>query len=166
MTDIALYTYGILDPAIEPMRLRDFMRRGSEIFAASADAPGFLGQADAEYGAGEHQAGADFGRWGSYALPLGLPDFAGFDPTVHIATLSLWRDLDTARDFVYNGLHRDALRHRYEWFVRGPWPGQVLWPVAGDAQPTWSDGVDRIEALAREGDSAEHFTFRSTWGRA
>lgn len=158
MSSLALSTFGLLDPAAEPVAVADFARRGAEIYGAVCKAPGFLGRGDA------HRDGDD--GWGAYALPLGLPDFAGHDPHVHIATLSRWRDVATARSFVYGGLHREALTLRYDWFLKGPWPGHVLWHLADGAQPTWSDGLARLEALARRGDSAEHFTFGSSRGRA
>lgn len=164
MSTIALYTFGVLDPGMDPAALADFSRRGGGIYAASRDAPGFLGGAG-DAGA-DYVPGADFGPWGSYLLPLGLPDFAGHDPTVHIATLTRWQDLERARRFVYQGLHRDALRHRYDWFIKGPWPGHVLWRVEDGAAPSWSDGVRRLEELARDGESADRFTFGSPWGRA
>ncbi|WP_166459671.1 DUF3291 domain-containing protein [Amycolatopsis pithecellobii] len=167
MSNIALYTFGVLDPAADPAAMDDFSTRGPKIFSASDDAPGFLGRAGGDGdGYTAHEPGEDFGRWGIYLLPLGLPDFAGHDPHAHIATLSLWRDVESARLFVYNGLHRESLKLRYDWFLKGPWPGHVLWNIEDDVVPSWSDGVARLEALARDGESAQHFTFGSRWGRA
>jgi hypothetical protein len=163
---IALYTFGLLDPAVEPVALADFVRRGGDILAASAGAPGFLGRpAKATAGPEEHVVGEDYGTWGAYALP-DVAAFAGHDRRVHIATLSLWAELENAREFVYTGLHRDALRHRYDWFLKGSWPGYVLWETEEGATPTWPDGVHRYEQLARAGDSAAGFTFAAHRDRA
>jgi hypothetical protein len=162
MSHIALYTFGLLDPAVEPEKLADFVRRGGEILAASEDAPGYLGRPARADGAGEtHTPGEDYGRWGRYALP-DVPEFAGHDRQLHIATLSLWQDLQSARTFVYGGLHRDALRLRYDWFLKGAWPGYVLWDVADDTTPTWSDGVTRYQTLGRDGESADAFSFATS----
>ena len=159
MSAIALYTFGLLDPTVEPVALADFIRRGGDIMAASARADGFLGRPGTPTGDVEtHTPGEDHGSWGTYALPE-LPDLAGHDRRVHIATLSLWRDLGSARSFVYDGLHRDALRRRRDWFLQGSWPGYVLWAVADGTVPRWSDGVSRYEALASQGDSPDRFTF-------
>ena len=166
MSNIALYTFGVLSPAMTPEQLADFSARGTAIYTASDTAAGFVGQAEtAVEGPASHTPGEDFGPWGSYALPLDLPDFAGQDPHVHIATLSLWKNIGGAHNFVYQGIHRAALNLRYDWFVRGPWPGHVLWNVDDHSLPHWSDGVSQLEALAREGEKAEHFTFGSRWGR-
>jgi len=164
---IALYTFGLLDPGMRPETWAEFSRRGIAVHGRSTDAPGFVARATGNPDREDvYEVGADFGPWGASELPLGLPDFAGHDPHVHIATLSLWRDVASARGFVYGGLHRDALRQRHDWFVKGPWPGHVLWAVEEGEQPVWSDGTSRLEALARDGDSADAFTFGSPWGRA
>ena len=162
MSRIALYTFGLLDPAAETGSLADFSRRGGEIFSASDHAPGFLGRAEQtpeDYS--KRLTGDDFGRWGSYVLPMNLPGLEDHDLQLHIATLSLWRDVESARAFVYQGLHRDALTMRYDWFLRGPWPGHVLWRVDDGVLPLWSDGVSKLEALASEGESVDRFTFGS-----
>jgi hypothetical protein len=84
----------------------------------------------------------------------------------HIATLSLWQDTGSARRFVYRGLHQDALKVRHDWFLKGPWPGHVLWTVEEGVTPSWAEGVGRLEALARDGEAAGHFTFGSRWSHA
>ncbi len=94
-------------------------------------------------------------------LPTNLPGCEGHDLELHIATLSLWRDVQSARAFVYQGLHRDALTMRYDWFLRGEWPGHVLWHIEDDVLPLWSEGVSKLEALARHGESADRYTFGS-----
>jgi hypothetical protein len=165
MSNIALYTFGLLDPVIEPTKLDDFARRGGEIYSAIDHAPGFLGRAAKDTDEPEtHTPGEDYGRWGSYVLP-DLPDFAGHNREIHIATLSLWRDLESARSFIYNGIHRDALRIRHDWFLKGSWPGYVLWSIADEVTPCWSDGVTRYQALARDGESADRFSFGSRWSQ-
>src|SRR3569833_35509 len=159
MSNVALYTFGLIDPAVEPTKLADFARRGTENYGDTDHAPGFLGRAEKDTDEPEtHTPGEDYGRWGSFVLP-DLPEFAGHDRESHIARLSLWRDLESARSFVYNGIHRDALRIRYDWFLKGSWPGDVLWSIADGATPRWSDGVTRYQALARDGESADGFSF-------
>jgi hypothetical protein len=161
MSNIALYTFGLINPATEPAQLADFARRGGDIYRTIDHAAGFLGHAANDTGEPEtHTPGEDYGRWGRYAVP-DLPDFAGHHRESHIATLSLWRDLESARSFAYNGIHRDALRSRYDWFLRGSWPGYVLWSIDDGDTPGWPEGVTRYQALARDGESADHFSFGS-----
>jgi hypothetical protein len=161
MTNVALYTFGLLDPAAGPAELADFARRGGEIYSTVQRAPGFLGRAAKDTDEPEtHTLGEDYGRWGSYVRP-DLPDFAGHNPEIHIATLSLWRDVESARSFVYHGMHREALKIRYDWFLKGSWPGYVFWSVAEGVTPSWSDGVAKYQALALDGESADRSPFSS-----
>ncbi|MEV6562988.1 hypothetical protein AB0M22_45225 [Nocardia sp. NPDC051756] len=66
MSNIALYTFGVLDPAMEPTALSDLSKRGDEILSAVDDVPGFVGRAGGDYEKyADHAPGEDFGRWGS-----------------------------------------------------------------------------------------------------
>lgn len=160
MSQVALYTFGLIDPAAGQTKMTDFVSRVRDVFAASDSASGFLGRAEKRpSGHDFYVPGDNFGPWGLYAIPLGLPDFAGHDPTIHVATLSLWRDTASARHFVYSGLHRDALKIRHDWFLKGPWPGYVLWNVTAGVVPSWEDGVGRLQDLARFGETSDHYTF-------
>lgn len=147
--------------------MADFMTRAEQIFTTVDRAPGFLGRPEkVSDGPKTFTPNDDYGAWGFYAIPLALPGLAGRPALAHIATLSLWQDTDSARRFVYRGLHQDALKIRHDWFLKGPWPGHVLWTVEAGIVPSWAEGVSRIEALAREGEAAAHFTFGSRLSHA
>jgi hypothetical protein len=79
-----------------------------------------------------------------------------------ITTLSLWLDIEAARRFSYGGLHRVALRRRTEWFQKPEWPGYVLWWVADDKVPTWTEGARKLEALDNDGPTNTGFNFALT----
>ena len=83
-----------------------------------------------------------------------------------IATLSLWRDIEIARQFAYGGLHRAALRRRSDWFHKAKWPGYVLWWSIDGKVPTWAEGVRKLEALADDGPTAEAFDFANCFDPA
>lgn len=162
MSNVAVYTFGLLDPAAEPTRLAELVRRGAEIYAAVDQAPGLVDRAGRlGEGATAYASGEDFGRWGIYTLPSDLPGLEGHDVQIHIATLSFWRDVESARRFVYRGLHAEALKVRHDWFLKGPWPGYVLWHVDDGVVPNWFEGVSNLQALVRIGESIERFTFRN-----
>ena len=83
-----------------------------------------------------------------------------------IATLSLWRDVELARQFAYGGLHRAALRRRSDWFRKPAWPGYVLWWMVDGQVPTWADGAHKLEALADAGPTREAFNFVKSFDSA
>ena len=165
MPQTALYTFGILDASAPAAKMQDFRRRAALVYADAARAPGYLGHAEkraADLGA-PMALGYDFGPWGLYAIPSRLAGLEDLRVERVIATLSVWRDVECARQFVYQGSHRAALASRRDWFLKGQWPGHVLWRIEDDVQPQWSEGVARLEALAISGESAGRFTFGSPY---
>ena len=80
------------------------------------------------------------------------------DPTV-LVTMSVWRDMDSLRLFVYKSTHVDFLRRRHEWFNRPTGPGMVLWWVPEGHLPTLGEARARLDMLAEQGSNARAFTF-------
>jgi hypothetical protein len=162
MARVALYTFGILAGPHGSEVVREFVAALPSVFAESEQSPGFVGHALAARPdlLGKPRLGQPHGAWGTYVAPrYGAGDATGaLRPFV--ATLSLWHDTGAARRFTYNGLHRSALMRRAEWFVKGPWPGYVLWWVENDETPTWEEGVRRLEWLGDHGPSLVGFDFK------
>ena len=160
---VALYTFGVLDPSTPLEKLADFRERGALIYANAKTAAGYIGHAEKpkELVGRTVAIGQDFGAWGGYAIPTNLPGAVAIEVARCITTLSVWRDLESARAFVYGGDHRSALARRGDWFVKGAWPGSVLWQIEEGVTPTWSQGVERLERFATHGATADHFTFAS-----
>jgi hypothetical protein len=83
-----------------------------------------------------------------------------------ITTLSLWRDIEAARQFAYGGLHRAALKRRSEWFHKAEWPGYVLWWAPDGTIPTWAEGAAKLERLADNGPTSSAFNFVNCFDQA
>jgi hypothetical protein len=160
MKSVALYTFGVLDVSATAAQMDDFRSRAGVVYANAKSAPGHIGHAE-----GPMVIGQDFGAWGAYAIPTSLPGLANLEVDLDISTLSVWRDVESARQFVYGGDHRAALALRRHWFLRGEWPGSVLWRLETGTTPHWCEGVAKLESLAARGDAADHFTFGSAWAK-
>ncbi|MEM8973789.1 MAG: DUF3291 domain-containing protein [Pseudomonadota bacterium] len=63
-------------------------------------------------------------------------------------------------------MHAEALKRGREWFQRPNWPPLVLWWHEQCGNPTWSDGVARIEYLQDHGPSPCAFTFKEPFDEA
>ena len=61
---------------------------------------------------GKAKFGEDFDPWGVAVGPHFYEGFAKLREETMITTLSLWRDLELARQFYNGGLHRTALKRR------------------------------------------------------
>jgi hypothetical protein len=76
-----------------------------------------------------------------------------------IVNMSVWRDLDALRRYVYRSAHAKILKRRQEWFTHPPQAHAVLWWVTSGHRPTVSEAAGRLEHLRQHGPSPSAFTF-------
>jgi hypothetical protein len=81
-----------------------------------------------------------------------------------IVNLSVWRDVNALRDYVYKSAHVEIMRRRREWFTRMADSYMVLWWVPKGHQPTTAEAVARLMLLRERGPSTEAFTFAEAYG--
>ena len=77
--------------------------------------------------------------------------------------LSVWKDVDSLRRFVFQSGHVEIMRRRREWFVPMDQAFLVLWWVPTGQVPTIEEAKARLELLRRKGPTAEAFTFRQAY---
>jgi heme-degrading monooxygenase HmoA len=77
-----------------------------------------------------------------------------------MVNLSVWASFEALRAFVYATRHLEVMRHRRQWFSRMADPYLALWWVPAGAIPTVAEAKERLELLARQGPTADAFTFR------
>ena len=76
------------------------------------------------------------------------------------STLSVWTDADALGRFVWNTLHRQFYARRGDWYVEAeqrPGPRMVLWHVLAGHRPSLAEAADRLDHLARHGDTDHAF---------
>lgn len=161
MSPLALYTFGVLkSPLTDPARpTQEFYESGAAVYREMSARPGYIAHAEAA----DHSRGnlfdSDWGEWGEFSVPAWYRKGRTVETTALAATLSLWTDLRSVFDSVYTGMHRTALNRRHDWFERTEHPGYVFWWVPDGTQPTWQDGVTRLEHLHDHGPAPHAFTF-------
>lgn len=77
--------------------------------------------------------------------------------------LSVWKDVDALRRFVFQSDHVEIMRRRREWFVPMDQAFLVLWWVPKGHIPTIEEAKARLELLRRKGPTVEAFTFRQSY---
>ena len=77
--------------------------------------------------------------------------------------LSVWKDVDALRRFVFQSEHVEIMRRRAEWFVKMYEAFLVLWWVPKGHRPAIEEAKARLETLRRKGPTAEAFTFRQAY---
>ena len=85
------------------------------------------------------------------------------DPLILI-NLSLWRDLDALREYVFRSDHAGYMRRRREWFERFERVYLALWWVPAGHIPTIGEAVERLAHLEAHGPTSVAFGFAQPFG--
>lgn len=148
---LALYTFAIFEKPAEDPANDSFYTLNDRIIELVDQAPGLIGRSGYDDEPGPES-------WGTYVLPEFYKEQGdGWSPS----TLSLWSNIESARQFAYEGLHALALARRRRWFREPEWPSHALWWVPTGTRPTWTEAVERHARLHREGPSPDVITFQS-----
>ncbi len=78
-----------------------------------------------------------------------------------LVNLSVWRDVESLKEYVYKSAHVDIMRRRKEWFTPMAEASLVLWWVPAGHRPELDEAADRLDHLRRQGPTASAFTFRA-----
>jgi len=73
--------------------------------------------------------------------------------------MSVWRDVEALRNYVYKSAHTEILKRKREWFTRMAEAPFALWWVPEGHEPTVAEAVARLTHLRKHGPTAEAFTF-------
>ena len=77
-----------------------------------------------------------------------------------LVNMSVWRDVESLKRFVYQSDHARFFMRRREWFEKPKEAHTAIWWRKDDAMPTLEEGIERLETLRRQGPSPEAFGFR------
>lgn len=69
------------------------------------------------------------------------------------STLSVWRDVHSLEQFVWQTLHKRFYDRRKEWFAPGQGIRMVLWQTPIGHQPSIEEAIERFESLKSRGDT-------------
>jgi len=80
-----------------------------------------------------------------------------------LVNLSVWRDLDSLKNYVYKSAHTEVMRKRHEWFDAMKETHMVLWWVPAGHLPSVDEALARLELLRSAGPNAQAFSFRQAF---
>ena len=86
-----------------------------------------------------------------------------FNDSAIIITLSVWEDVASLREFVYQSHHGEFVKNRLEWFEPATGPAYVLWWIDDDHKPDREEARDRLYLLRDQGETAQAFSFRKSF---
>ena len=84
------------------------------------------------------------------------------DPSI-IVNMSIWKDQDSLKNFMFRTEHRDFMRRKREWFDLKGEDTYVLWWIDKDEIPSVQDAKDKLLYLRENGDSPLAFSFKSNF---
>src|SRR5215813_12471394 len=70
-----------------------------------------------------------------------------------LVNMSVWKDVDSLRNYVYRSAHTEVMRRRKEWFERMSEAYMVLWWVPKGHRPSVPEAIAKLELLRRAGPS-------------
>ena len=138
--NIAKLKYAIDDPA-----LSEFVDNLEIINALADESPGFVWRLQTEKGD---------------ATDI---DFFGPD---YLVNMSVWRDMESLRQFVYHSGHIGIMSRRREWFERINQAYTVLWWIPKGTIPSVEEAGEKLELLRRSGPTVDAFSFKQTFAAA
>lgn len=136
---LAQVNIGRMRAPLEDPLMHGFSSRLDEINALADSSPGFIWRLQTEDG-------------DATALRV-------FNDPLVLINLSVWRDVESLRAFVYRSDHRQLLQGRSDWFIPAGGPQLALWWVEAGHLPDVDEARERLELLAKAGPAAEVFTF-------
>ncbi len=77
-----------------------------------------------------------------------------------VVNMSVWRDIESLKNYAFKTAHTDVLKRRREWFDKMEQAHAVLWWVPKGHRPTVAEAAERLTHLREFGTSAFAFTFR------
>jgi len=125
----------LVAPTDDP-RVAEFMEALDKINGLGKRMPGFVWMME---GSGEPGTG-------------NTENNIGDDPQL-VANLTVWEDVKSLEEFVWNTVHRQFYQRRAEWFELMREMDFVMWWVPVGYQPTLAEATARLDLLRQNGDS-------------
>ena len=132
MPRLAFYTFGLLKHPYSHPNSQEFIQKAGEFFELLPRVPGFISMVRRD----EH-----------------TPHPRHVDKEIHFpaATLTVWKDLKSAWNFTYRGVHFESMDRRHEWVENAGNPAYVSWSMADDEEVTYEEAIKRYEYFLDNG---------------
>ena len=138
--ELAQLNIGIIRGPMDSPVMADFAANLARVNALAERSPGFVWRLQTEEG--------------------DATAIRAFEDPNLLLNMSVWRDLESLRTYVYASAHVEIMRRRREWFEPMRDAHLVLWWVPNSHRPTIGEAIAKLDTLRAKGPTAEAFTFR------
>lgn len=83
-----------------------------------------------------------------------------FDDDSIIINMSVWQDVESLKNYVYNTAHVEIMKRKKEWFSKMESIHMVLWNIPEGHTPTPKEAKERLAYLNENGESDYAFNFK------
>jgi len=83
-----------------------------------------------------------------------------FDDDFLIVNMSVWKDMESLFQFVYQSNHVEIFKRRKEWFEKPGSMHMALWYVPAGYTPSVSDAQERLLYIRNNGETPHAFSFK------
>jgi hypothetical protein len=140
---IAQVNIGRIRAGLDDPIMAGFVNRLEEINALADASPGFVWRLQTNEGNATY--------------------FRPFADERTLLNMSVWRDVESLRHYVYQTAHRELLRQRHAWFEKFEGSYTALWWVPAGHVPGIDEAKRRIAYLDAHGPTQFAFTFKSVF---
>ncbi len=119
--------------------MQGFVDRLDEINSIADNAPGFIWRLQSEEG--------------------DATSIRAFDNPLLLINMSVWKDIESLKAFVYKTFHVELIQDRDAWFGKMLQVHQALWWVPAGHIPTIEEGKQKLDYLQQHGPGETTFTF-------
>jgi hypothetical protein len=134
---LAQFNIAVMKAPLESPVMADFVANLDRINAVAEGSPGFVWRLQEDGDATGYR-------------PLG---------ETTLVNMSVWADVKSLNDYVYQSAHVQIMRRRREWFERTPEASLVLWWVAAGHRPSIDEAIARLTLLREKGPTPQAFHF-------
>lgn len=89
-----------------------------------------------------------------------------YEDELILVNMSVWKSIESLRDFTYRSHHASAFRDRQQWFERIDGAQLALWWIPSGHIPTVEEGKDRLALIEKVGPTPKAFTFKESFDAA
>lgn len=90
-------------------------------------------------------------QYAGFSREITFPDRFSVIPKPHIFNATAWKSIDDLKDFVYTGMHAQALKDRKQWFTNTPPPKYTLFWVEAGSVITEEFAAEKLIAYSKNG---------------
>jgi hypothetical protein len=139
MAQLAQINVGRIVAPVDDPRIADFIAQLDEVNRLAERSPGFVWRLQSDSG--------------------NATDIVYSEDPFMLVNMSVWKSVDSLKDFTYGLRHMAALRDRAKWFEKMALPHYCLWWVPDGHRPSVTEARERLEHYQKHGATPTSFWF-------